>query len=163
MIYEFAYGRFVDASDFTRSLFGLGSQSGDGQEHRNVDHPLTGSSYTSLMFRGRETDELSQSAFAIPNNAIRKLKMLLTNNLFVTFILLTFAAIAWVLIRYPAEKELKNWHAQQEQNRKFGRISALDFYRTSPPSTPTRKSSVGFFISIAFLIGSLFSACEAIF
>ncbi|RZI54366.1 MAG: hypothetical protein EOP12_03255 [Pseudomonas sp.] len=87
----------------------------------------------------------------------------MTNNLFVSFVLLTFAAVAWVLIRYPAEKELKNWHAQQEKNRKFERISALDFCRASPPSTPTRKSSVGFFISITFLIGSLFSACEAIF
>ncbi|RZI76817.1 MAG: hypothetical protein EOP13_00525 [Pseudomonas sp.] len=88
--------------------------------------------------------------------------MFLINNFFVSFVLLTFAAVAWVLIRYPAEKELKKWHAQQEQNRKLERISALDFYRTSPPSMPTRKSSVGFFISIAFLIGSLFSACVAI-
>ncbi|RYZ86555.1 MAG: hypothetical protein EOP06_14295 [Proteobacteria bacterium] len=115
------------------------------------------------MFRGRETDKLPQSALAIPNPAIRKLRMLLTNNFFISFVLLIFAAIAWVLIRYPAEKELKNWHAQQEHNKKFERISALDFYRTSPPSTPTRKSSVGFFISITFLIGSMFSAYEAIF
>ena len=89
--------------------------------------------------------------------------MFLTNNFIVSFILLTFAATAWVLIRYPAEQEIKDWHAQQEENRKFDRISALDFYRASPPSAPTRKSSVGFFISITLLIGSLFNACEAIF
>ena len=89
--------------------------------------------------------------------------MLFINNLFVSFVLLTFAAVAWVLIRYPAEKELKTWHAQHEENRKFERISTLDFYRTSPPSRPTRKSSVGFFISITLLICSLLSACEVIF
>lgn len=72
MVYEFAHGRFVGASDFTRSLFGLESQSGAGREHCNVDHPLTAFLYSSFVFRGRETDELSQSAFAIPNPAIRK-------------------------------------------------------------------------------------------
>ena len=89
--------------------------------------------------------------------------MFLTNNFIVSSILLTFAAVAWVLIRYPAEQELKNWRAQQEKNRKLERISEVDFYRASPLSAPTRKSSVGFFISIILLIGSLFNACEAIF
>ena len=88
--------------------------------------------------------------------------MFLTNKFIVSFILLTFAATAWALIRYLAEQELKDWHAQQEKDRKSGRISALEFYRASPPSASTRKSSVGFFISIALLIGSLFSACEEI-
>ena len=89
--------------------------------------------------------------------------MFLTNKFIVSFILLTFAATAWALIRYPAEQELKDWHAQQEKDRKSERISALEFYRASPPSAHTRKSSVRFFISITLLIGSLFNACEAIF
>lgn len=71
MVCEFPYGRFVDASDFTTSLFGLGSHSGAGREHYNIDHLLTGSLYSLLVFRGRESDGLTQSAFAIPNPALR--------------------------------------------------------------------------------------------
>ena len=86
----------------------------------------------------------------------------MSSNFITSFILLAFATIAWFIIRYPAEQELKNWHIEREKDRKSKTISEEDFYRTSPPSKPTRRSSYGFFISISFFVGALIFFCQAI-
>lgn len=87
--------------------------------------------------------------------------MSLSSSFTVGFILLAFSAIAWLFIRYPAEKDLRIWHIENEEKRRAKKVSELNFYRTAPPSQPTRKSSYGFFIAITFLIGALVFFCKA--
>jgi hypothetical protein len=41
--------------------------------------------------------------------------MSIPNNYITSLILLAFAAVAWFLICYAAEQELKDWYVQKEE------------------------------------------------
>ena len=83
------------------------------------------------------------------------------NSLNIGLFFLTVAAIAWIFIRYPAEQELKKWHAENDKIIESKEVNGKNLYAASPPAKPTRKSSYGFFISTGLFIGALIFFCKA--